>query len=189
MNISGYLLSTSPENILGFYGLPVETWKHGFQTQEEVFAWLKKSWLYKPMLLVEADAMSRRKLDPALREMYFAFIKLADADSNDQLKGVPTLDSIRNIALNEFGKKDDYDALVLKKRLDRSRREKLNGKKIIQWSNSKWAGTFIRDIMNEVHCKIGDIGLIEHDESALKAITLQIGEELTESRSHMDRRT
>lgn len=91
MNISGYLLSTSPENILGFYGLPVETWKHGFQTQEEVFAWLKKSWLYKPMLLVEADAMSRRKLDPALREMYFAFIKLADADSNDQLKGVPNL--------------------------------------------------------------------------------------------------
>ena len=172
--ISGYLLSNSPEEIMTFFELSQSAWRNGFKTQDEIFEWLKKSCLYNAPQLVAADAHNTRKSDQTLREMYYAFIKAAATEKQTHQALGP--DEVRERALRTFGKKEHYDALVHKNRLDRVRREKYNGVKVMSWT--KLDGVVIRDIMSKVRDHVGERGLIESSEDALKSITLQVAKEM-----------
>lgn len=156
-----------------FYRLSVETWKDGFKTQDEAFSWLKQSRLYNATRLVDSDAM-RKKSDPALREMYYDFIKVAAADKLS--KETPSIDTLREAALVEFGKKENYDAYVFKNRLNRARREKYNGKKVMEWTEK--SGIIIRYIMDNVLEEIGEKNLIDFSEEELKEITLRVAKDI-----------
>lgn len=156
-----------------FYGLSVDAWKRGFRTQDEVFAWLKKSKFYNARQLVAANTESAKKSDPSLREMYHSFIMSATAEK--QTGRVPNLDAERERALLDFGRKKEYDELVHKNRLDRVRREKYNGNKVMDWT--KLRGIVIREIMNKVRDRIGEKGLLDFSEDDLKIITMKVAEE------------
>ena len=138
-----------------------------------MFAWLRQSKFYNAAQLVTADAQGTKKSDPILREMYHAFIKIAASDKQEE--HAPNIDNTRDDALATFGREEDYNKLVFKNRLDRARREKYTGVKVMEWTKQR--GSIIRDIMNKVREQVGEKGLIEHSEEILKNLTVQVAKE------------
>lgn len=111
--------------------------------------------------------------------MYFSFVAYAAAhnSASKNAGAAPDLDAVRDDALKFFERKADYDGSVKKNLLDRARREKFSGKKVMGWTNLK--GKIIHEIMQIVRDRVGVDGILSMDEKTLKEKALDAQKEVS----------
>jgi hypothetical protein len=189
-----FLLSSSIPDILPFFGLSLERWKAGFETQQDAFEWVTSSRFYVPGQVSDKAARAKSRVN---RGMYQAFLqwseaRVSPAAGNDgqlpekqETEDRETIrESVRKEALAFFGKREEHDALVQSNERRVHLRAVWNGRKVGEWVG---AGNYrmIGKVMAVMRRTIGEekIGQMTEDElkqhvlQASEAIELQLAEE------------
>ncbi|KAF8478163.1 hypothetical protein DFH94DRAFT_82836 [Russula ochroleuca] len=188
-----FLLSTSIPDTFPFFGLSMERWKAGFETQQEAFEWVTSSRFY--VFGQISDKASRVK-SRANRGMYQAFLQWSDSrvipaaanegqpqekeETEDSREAVK--ESVRGEALAFFGKREDHDALVQANEKRVRLKAIWNGRKVGEWiGGNRLVGrvmALMRQTMGEE--KIGQMTeeeLKQHVLQANETVELQVAEE------------
>ncbi|KAI0283986.1 hypothetical protein BGY98DRAFT_639697 [Russula aff. rugulosa BPL654] len=71
-----FLLSTSIPDILPFFGLSLERWRAGFETQQDAFEWVTSSRFYVPGQVSDKTSRVKARVN---RGMYQAFLQWSEA--------------------------------------------------------------------------------------------------------------
>lgn len=186
-------LTSSVPDVFPFFGLSMERWKAGFETQEEAFEWVTSSRFYVPGQISDKTARVKSR---ANRSMYQAFLQWSDASATSETANDDQLqekeerenreavrESIRGEALAFFGKRDEHDALVKANERRVHLKAIWNGRKVGEWTgnNNRAIGrvmALIRQTIGEE--KIGQMTeeeLKQHVLQANEAVELQLAEE------------
>ena len=189
-----FLLSTSIPDILPFFGLSLERWKAGFETQQDAFEWVASSRFYVQGQL--SDKTSRAK-SRANRGMYQAFLQWSDArvspaaengGQTQEEQETEDKEAIRGAVSKEalafFGKLEEHNALVQAN----ERRVRLkaiwNGTKVgelVGVGNNRMIGKVMavmrRTIGEEKIGQMTDEEIKQHVLQTREAIELQLAEE------------
>ncbi|OCH91859.1 hypothetical protein OBBRIDRAFT_825069 [Obba rivulosa] len=121
-----FYLSISLSHILDFYGLNIDRWRQGFNTQRELFNWVISSRLFDAHRIMQySDAQtSKAKLlkDRMIYQNFIIYIK-------EQLEAgaAAGLNIGVEDALRFFGKEVEYNAVLENDRARRRAKELLNG--------------------------------------------------------------
>ena len=187
-----FLLSSSIVDIFPFFGLSMERWKAGFETQQEAFEWVTSSRFYVSGRI--SDRTSRAK-SLANRGMYQAFLQWSDArvspaaanDSQPQETGETEdreaiKESVRGEALAFFGKREEHDALVQANEKRVRLKAIWNGRKVGEWiGGNRLVGRVMalmrRTIGEEKIGQMTEEELRQHVLQANETVELQIDEE------------
>jgi hypothetical protein len=189
-----FLLSSSIPDILPFFGLSLERWKAGFETQQDAFEWVTSSRFYLPGQISDKASRAKSRAD---RGMYQTFLQWCEArvspaagyddqpQEEQETKDKEAMrESVRNDALAFFGKREEHDALVQAN----ERRVRLkaiwNGRKVGEWvgvGNHRMVGKVMavmrRTIGEEKIGQMTEDELKQHVLQASEAIELQLAEE------------
>ena len=189
-----FLLSTSIPDILPFFGLSLERWRAGFETQQDAFEWVTSSRFYVPGQVSDKTSRVKARVN---RGMYQAFLQWSEArvspaaGNNGQPQEKQETDdkeavreSVRKEALAFFGKQEEHDALVQANERRMRLKAIWNGRKVGEWVG---VGKYrmISRVMAVMRQTIGEekIGQMMEDElkqhvlQASEAIELQLAEE------------
>ncbi len=193
-------LSTSIPDVFIFFGLSLEQWEAGFETQQDAFEWVTSSRFYVPGQISDKAYRAKSRVD---RNMYQAFLQWNDASvspvaTND---GQPrekqeTEDkeavrkSVRGEALAFFGKREEYDALVQANERRVHLKAIWNGRKVGEWvgvGNNR----MISKVMAVIRRTIGEEKIGQMTEEEVKQHVLRASEaielQLTEARERQAR--
>lgn len=116
------------EEIVCFMGLDMTAWKAGFLTQQEVFEWAAKSYLFDHRRFT---AHAERKGKP--RGMYLAWLEWAQgqSESSGEVEERPARrPSILPEALVFFNKKEEYEGVIGERTLRILMRETFSGRRV-----------------------------------------------------------
>ena len=178
-------LSFSIPDILPFFGLSLERWKAGFETQQDAFEWVASSCFYIPGQL--SDKTSRTKAR-ANRGMYQAFLQWNDARTSPRAAndGQPQekqgmedkeaiRESVRKDALAFFGKREEHDALVQANERRVHLKAIWNGRKVGEWVGVE-KQRMVGRVMATMRQTIGEEKISQMTEEELKQHVLQASE-------------
>ena len=185
-----FLLSSSIPDIFPFFGLSLERWKAGFETQHDAFEWITSSRFYVHGQVSDKTSRAKSRVN---RGMYQAFLQWSEAraenDGQFQEKQETedreaTKESLRKEALAFFGKREEHDALVQANERKVRLKAIWNGRKVGEWVG---VGNYrkIGKVMAVMRRTIGEekIGQMTEDElkqhvlEASEAIQLELAEE------------
>lgn len=159
----------------------MEVYEQGFKSKEELFDWLRTSCFFKPQFLVRAYPAMDKTAAKNQRGMYDAFSKLcetllASTPSDGGKDSRPDVNEWRENSLTFFGRKEEYDQIVRKNNLERTYREKFNGRKVMEWTGSY--GHVIRDIMGVIRKQFSKEDIAQMDEDALRNMVREVQKNL-----------
>lgn len=176
-----FLLSSSIPDILPFFGLSLERWNAGFETQEDAFRWVTSSRFYVPGQVSDKASRAKSRVN---RGMYQAFLQWCEArvspaaghDGRPQEEDKEAIrESVRKEALAFFDKREEHDALVHAN----ERRVRLkaiwNGRKVGEWvgvRNYKMIGK----VMADMRRTIGEEKIGQMTEDELKKHVVRVSE-------------
>ena len=189
-----FLLSTSIPDILPFFGLSLERWKAGFETQRDAFEWVASSRFYVQGQLSDKTSRAKSRTN---RGMYQAFLQWSDArvspaaENGGQIQEEQETEdkeairgAVSKEALAFFGKIEEHNALVQAN--ERRVRLKViwNGRKVgelVGVGNYRMIGKVMavmrRTIGEEKIGQMTEEEIKEHVLQARDAIELQLAEE------------
>ena len=162
----------------------METYRQGFDTRTDLFAWLQTSRFFKPQFLIRAhpamDRMARRNQ----RQMYDAFSKICEAMVAEKVvkeeeaeQSRPDVDAWREEALVFFGMKEEYDRITRQKILDRSYRETFSGKKVMEWTGLY--GYAVANIMGDISKQYSKGDISQMNEEVVRELVLAVQKRLS----------
>ena len=180
-----FILSSSIPDILPFFGLSLERWKAGFETQQDAFEWVTSSRFYVPGQVSDKAARAKSRAD---RGMYQAFLQWSEArvstaagnDCQPQEKQETQdreaiKESVRKEALAFFGKQEEHGALVQANKRKVHLKAIWNGRKVGEWvgaGNNRMVGR----VMAVIKQAIGEEKISQMTEDELKQHVLQASE-------------
>lgn len=160
-------LSTDLERVLAFAGLSLEVWKRGFQTDEQVFAYITSSRLFRPsMFKLREDREQRQAL--VKRPMFVAFVEYVRL-LPDQEK--LTRELVQNEAIACFDRRSEIDKLSSEIERARKLKERFNGKLVMEITGlkNKELGAF----MSKCRQRITDDELLEMEDIRSFVVEMQ----------------
>jgi hypothetical protein len=178
-----FLLSSSISDIFSFFGLSLERWKAGFETQQEAFEWVTSSRFHVSRHVSEKAS---RVKSLANRGMYQAFLQWSDArvSSAAANDGQPQetretedreaiKESVRGEALAFFGKREEHDTLVQANEKRVRLKAIWNGRKVGEWIGGN---RLVGRVMVLMRRTIGEERIGQMTEGELKQHVLQANE-------------
>ncbi|EIW80958.1 hypothetical protein CONPUDRAFT_82069 [Coniophora puteana RWD-64-598 SS2] len=158
------LLTSSASEAFEFMGLSLSTWEKGFTTQEAIFRFAVTSRFFA---FAKLDTSGNHKLGEE-RTMYGEFLSWAriHATSPGCSKDV---EEVKKEALEHFGKKGEWDAMVRDKHEREWLKGHFNGRLVQEWTGLNGRG--IKMVMDKIRSDAGGERMLVNKDSA-ELITL-----------------
>ena len=164
-------LTTDPGKMINFLGLSTKIREEKFETVDDVFQWISTCKYYRPELFHRKNGIRHRKRDLA-RPMYVQFVEFSENLQNFTLdvlqRKMVTKEKVLQDALLFFDKRDEFLELQKEKELNDLVREKINGRKIMEWTGVK--GPQIGKILSEIFSKYDKKGILQLSDEELHKI-------------------
>jgi hypothetical protein len=145
------LLTKNSKEICNFLELDFNKWNDGFSNRKQICDWIISSKYFKKEIFYDLNYDHRKRL--SIRQFYKEFLEYIDININIITK-VNNLESeikinLQNIAINFFKKEDELNKIVENNKLLEIRRNKFNGKILIDLGiNEKELGKIILNFKN-----------------------------------------
>ncbi|EJD50798.1 hypothetical protein AURDEDRAFT_143221 [Auricularia subglabra TFB-10046 SS5] len=149
-----FFLSADMLHIMRFFALDMTQWQRGFETQRDVFEWVRSSRLFHPACLKESARREHRRRDRAMYHNFLDYVR--ELEVSGVYADVPQLSSEQVIAeaKREFGKEDEYNALVLSNRQRAHYKAVFNGHLVMEWTGLY--GKAVREVMDVVRASVSE---------------------------------
>ncbi|KAL0069763.1 hypothetical protein AAF712_003032 [Marasmius tenuissimus] len=195
------VLSTDHKEIVDFFGLPMERWSSGFETQEEVFRWIVTSRLFD-----SSRFCSKGQKVKQVRTMYHNFVSWVDDRTTPESLPVsgmsispsesptpgpsggastftPRQHEVREEALLHFGKKEELEEFLCETKGRELLKKVFNGHTVSEWAQlgTRWKTVkMVMDAVRQEHG--GEEGLVKiikaEGEDGLKSRVLKASKSL-----------
>jgi len=169
-------------------GMSMDPWTAGFKSKREVFEWVGTSGFFDPRRF-RSTGEGFRKVKSE-RKMYHEFVEwamekvLAATERGEELPGQGSKVVMKDEALEYFGKKNAFEALVRERTRRLGLKEVFCGHKVRDWADlgNHWKG--VKLIMDGVRERYGgDEGVWKiydkEGEEGVKKVVMQVKEELS----------
>lgn len=172
-----FFLCADFPRIMRFFGLDLAPWSAGFATQAAVFDWVRSSRLFHPACMRESARREHRRRD---RAMFHAFLQyVRDLDEAGAYSGTAPLAAAEVVAQakREFGKEDEYNALVRANRRRVHLKAVFNGHLVMAWTGLQ--GLPVRGVMDAVRALVTDDDMFEMSVEDVEALVRRVHAERT----------
>ncbi|KZV86999.1 hypothetical protein EXIGLDRAFT_213374 [Exidia glandulosa HHB12029] len=171
-----FFLSADFLHIMRFYGLDMSPWTTGFASQRAVFDWVRSSRLFHPVCHRESTRRMHRR---DARGMYLDFLQyvrdLEDSGAYDGVEQLVPADVVAQ-AKREFGKEEEYNAIVQTNRRRAHIKAVFNGNLVMEWTGVQ--GLAVRRIMNAVRAVVSEDEMMKMTVEEVEAVVKRIHTEL-----------
>lgn len=164
-------LSESFDDILPFFRLSMDRWNAGFSTQHEVFEWVATSRFFNPSR-IPSFSKARTAKD---RKMYLSFFEWAKQRASENDAPLPTIQAVVEEALDAFGKREEYYAIVKANQRRVALRKVLTGHITADHLGLDVTirGKTIKQVMDIVRQDVGEDALVGMDPDDIKREVLK----------------
>lgn len=172
-----FFLSADFPHILHFFGLDLARWEAGFASQTDVFEWVRSGRFFHPMCLRESYRRAHTRRDRVMYQNFLLYVR--DLDAGDAYAGIvpATPHNVVELAKREFGKKEEYDALVRENRRRAHLKAVFNGHLVMEWTGL--FGLSVREVMSAFRARVNDDELMDMSVEQVEAVVKQIHAERT----------
>ncbi|KZV86998.1 hypothetical protein EXIGLDRAFT_697947 [Exidia glandulosa HHB12029] len=173
-----FSLSADFQHIMRFFALDLTLWQAGFATQRAIFDWVRTSRLFHPARHRESTRrMHRRELS---RTMYLNFLQYAreleESGAYDGVEQLVPADVVAQ-AKREFGKEDEYNAIVQTNRRRAKMKTVFNGHLVMAWTGAQ--GLAVRRIMGAVRAVVSEDEMMQMTVEEVEAVVRRVYAELS----------
>jgi hypothetical protein len=165
------VLSVDMKTIVQFLGLDWERYCRGFEHVNDIFEWIRQIEMDGTKIGVKRKGKLDKK-EHIGRLMWMDYWSLGEDAAycpSDEEKG-----RIFAKALDCFGKVDEYNDIVRKIEREKLVREKLNGKRVMEWTGTsgKTLGMLLKTLKDDERLQKDKV--VEMDEADIQRIVLEV---------------
>jgi hypothetical protein len=171
-------LTSSFPAIFEFFSLSQAVWEQGFNTEQEIFEWLMASRFFDPARV--ARIYSHKQKAKSDRTMFYTFPQYVRSKCLG-IRAIPSPTEVQHEALLHFGKKEEFDAIVREKQIQKRLKEIFSGHLVMEWTGLPSWG-WVKKVMDRVRQRAGGENwkevLVDMSIEEVKALTIEVKDEL-----------
>jgi hypothetical protein len=164
--VPSILLTNEPKEVSSFLGVDHSKWENGFETEQEVFDFILSSKFFRLPSMTKTNE----------RPMINRFLSYCDAKSLSEIQlqsfTADEKDKMFQDALNNFGKMDEYKAIVAKIEASRAVKAKFHGGMVKDWTGL--TGKDLCEFLTRIKPIFTDVYILQASPEELKLKVLEL---------------
>lgn len=167
-----FFLSADMLHIMRFFALDMAPWERGFESQRDVFEWVRSSRLFHSACLRESARREHRRRDRGMYHNFLAYVRELEAGGAYADVLQLSREQVIAEAKREFGKEDEYNALVLSNRQRAHYKAVFNGHLVMEWTGLY--GKAVREVMDVVRARVSEAEMMQLTLADVEALVKHI---------------